>query len=73
MKTPVQSLFSLVLLAIVGALPAQELTPKEIIRKADERFNGEKTSISTMAMTIVRPPGKGPLSLRTGPAAGSMP
>ncbi len=33
----------------------QELSPKEIIRKADEKFNGEKTSISTMAMTIVRP------------------
>jgi outer membrane lipoprotein-sorting protein len=33
----------------------QELTPKEIIRKADDRFNGEKTSISLMAMTIVRP------------------
>jgi outer membrane lipoprotein-sorting protein len=33
----------------------QELTAKEIIQKADERFNGEKTSISRMAMTIVRP------------------
>ena len=36
-------------------LDAQELTAKEIIRKADERFNGEKTSISLMSMTIVRP------------------
>ncbi|MFO7670759.1 MAG: outer membrane lipoprotein-sorting protein [Bacteroidales bacterium] len=34
---------------------AQELSPGEIIRKADEKFNGEKTSINTMAMTIVRP------------------
>lgn len=34
---------------------SQDLSPKEIVRKADERFNGEKTSISTMAMTIVRP------------------
>ncbi|MEN8156175.1 MAG: outer membrane lipoprotein-sorting protein [Bacteroidota bacterium] len=34
---------------------SQELTPKEIIRTADQRFNGEKTSISLMAMTIVRP------------------
>jgi outer membrane lipoprotein-sorting protein len=33
----------------------QELSPKEIVRKADERFNGEKTSSSLMAMTIVRP------------------
>ncbi len=43
---------------IAGALipgSGQEISPKEIIRKADEKFNGEKTSISTMAMTIVRP------------------
>lgn len=43
---------------IAGALTpvlGQELSPKEIIRKADEKFNGEKSSISTMAMTIVRP------------------
>lgn len=33
----------------------QALTAKEIIQKADERFNGEKTSISLMSMTIVRP------------------
>ncbi len=33
----------------------QEITPKDIIRKADDRFNGEKTSNSLMAMTIVRP------------------
>jgi outer membrane lipoprotein-sorting protein len=33
----------------------QELSPREIIRKADEKFNGEKTSISLMSMTIVRP------------------
>ena len=33
----------------------QDLSPKEIIRKADEKFNGELTSTSIMAMTIVRP------------------
>ncbi len=33
----------------------QDLTATEIIRRADERFNGEKTSISQMSMTIVRP------------------
>jgi outer membrane lipoprotein-sorting protein len=33
----------------------QELTPKEIVRLADEKFNGEKTSTSLMTMTIVRP------------------
>ena len=31
------------------------LTAREIIQKADEKFNGEKTSISLMSMTIVRP------------------
>jgi outer membrane lipoprotein-sorting protein len=36
-------------------LLGQELSPKEIIRKADEKFNGELTSTSIMAMTIVRP------------------
>ena len=40
--------------AIIPAL-GQELSPREIIRKADEKFNGEKTSISNMSMTIVRP------------------
>jgi outer membrane lipoprotein-sorting protein len=34
---------------------AQELTAKEIIRKADEKFNGEKSSYMLMSMTIVRP------------------
>jgi outer membrane lipoprotein-sorting protein len=34
---------------------AQETSAKEIIQKANDQFNGEKTSISTMAMTIVRP------------------
>ena len=49
-------LFTLILLAgsVMPGL-AQELSPKEIIRKADEKFNGEKTSISLMSMTIVRP------------------
>jgi outer membrane lipoprotein-sorting protein len=47
----------LILLFIAPALSivAQDLTPKEIVRKADEKFNGEKTSTSMMAMTIVRP------------------
>jgi len=33
----------------------QDLSPKDIIRKADEKFNGEKTGTAIMAMTIVRP------------------
>ncbi len=37
------------------SLTGQDLTAREIIRRADEQFNGEKTSVSEMAMTIVRP------------------
>lgn len=44
-----------VLILIPSMSIGQDLTPREIIRKADERFNGEETSISLMAMTIVRP------------------
>lgn len=33
----------------------QELSATEIVRKADEKFNGEKSSISAMSMTIIRP------------------
>ena len=53
MKTIICS-FILITGALIPGM-GQELSPKEIIRKADEKFNGEKTSISTMAMTIVRP------------------
>ena len=34
---------------------AQQLTATDIIRKADEKFNGEQTGYSVMSMTIVRP------------------
>ena len=34
---------------------AQALTATEIVRKADEKFNGEKSSFSVMSMTIIRP------------------
>ncbi|HNW56446.1 MAG TPA: outer membrane lipoprotein-sorting protein [Bacteroidales bacterium] len=36
-------------------LPAQALSAAEIIKKADENFNGEKSSYTIMSMTIVRP------------------
>ncbi|HEX2921094.1 MAG TPA: outer membrane lipoprotein-sorting protein [Bacteroidales bacterium] len=46
----------LVAVVIHGSLAvAQNLTATEVIRKADEKFNGEKSSISTMSMTIIRP------------------
>ncbi len=49
-------LFATLALTLIPLLSiGQELSPKEIIRTADEKFNGEKTSISLMAMTIVRP------------------
>jgi len=34
---------------------AQQLTATEIIRKADEKFNGELSGYSVMSMTIIRP------------------
>jgi outer membrane lipoprotein-sorting protein len=34
---------------------AQQLTAKEVVRKADEKFNGEMSGYSVMKMTIVRP------------------
>ncbi|MEE4177175.1 MAG: outer membrane lipoprotein-sorting protein [Bacteroides sp.] len=55
MKT--RNLFMLVLLMAPGvnALQAQGLSATEIVRKADEKFNGEESSYSLMAMTIIRP------------------
>jgi outer membrane lipoprotein-sorting protein len=45
------------LILICSTLPlySQDSRATEIIRKADEKFNGEKSGISTMVMTIVRP------------------
>jgi outer membrane lipoprotein-sorting protein len=37
------------------SLSSQVITATDIIRKADEKFNGEKSSIMTMSMTIIRP------------------
>ncbi|HLN56449.1 MAG TPA: outer membrane lipoprotein-sorting protein [Bacteroidales bacterium] len=38
-----------------GVLSGQDLSATDVVRKADEKFNGEKSSIMTMAMTIIRP------------------
>jgi outer membrane lipoprotein-sorting protein len=46
---------TILLLGSFLLIMGQDLSPKDIIRKADEKFNGEKTSTSIMAMTIVRP------------------
>jgi outer membrane lipoprotein-sorting protein len=55
MKT--KTIRCIIILVSLAAIPGwgQELSPKEIVTKADEKFNGEKTSTSLMAMTIVRP------------------
>lgn len=36
-------------------LSAQQLSAIDIIRKADEKFNGERSSLMVMVMTIIRP------------------
>jgi len=48
-------LFLLVQLSAMNALFAQQISATDIVRKADEKFNGEKSSYSVMSMTIVRP------------------
>ena len=51
-------LLSLLLSTIYGGeltLKAQLLSATEIVKKADEKFNGEKSSMMEMAMTIIRP------------------
>jgi len=55
MKTGKSILTIGILLGTTLLTYGQDLSPKEIIRKADEKFNGELTSTSIMAMTIVRP------------------
>lgn len=42
-------------LSMISGLTLNALDAKEIIRKADEKMQGEETSRSTMTMTIVRP------------------
>jgi outer membrane lipoprotein-sorting protein len=47
--------FVILHLAFSLTASGQELSATEIIRKADEKFNGEKSGIMTMSMTIIRP------------------
>ncbi|HOO98912.1 MAG TPA: outer membrane lipoprotein-sorting protein [Bacteroidales bacterium] len=52
------SLKASLLIICAGFLPpisAQELSPTEIIRKADDKFRGEMSGYSEMVMTIIRP------------------
>lgn len=45
----------MILAGIANSVFAQGLSATDIIRKADEKYNGEKSSYSIMSMTIVRP------------------
>lgn len=45
-------------------LSAQTLSATDIVRKADEKFNGEKSSYSVMSMTIVRPAWKRTIGIK---------
>ena len=47
--------YSICFLSSNVIINAQGLSATEIIRKADEKFNGEKSSIMVMSMTIIRP------------------
>jgi outer membrane lipoprotein-sorting protein len=39
----------------LNALTAQDPSATDIVRKADEKFNGEKSSYSVMSMKVIRP------------------
>jgi outer membrane lipoprotein-sorting protein len=59
MKMNMRSMFMLLtvlfLLPVRLTVSAQQLTAKEIVTRADEKFNGEMSGYSVMSMTIVRP------------------
>jgi len=56
MKKLLKIFFLTVFLLFSGVnLFAQDISATEIVRKADEKFNGEKSSIMVMSMTIIRP------------------
>jgi outer membrane lipoprotein-sorting protein len=50
-----QHTFSLLIIAFCSSSFAQEPSAKEVIEKADNKFYGEKSAVSEMKMTIVRP------------------
>ena len=39
----------------INMVNAQDLSATDIVRKADEKFNGEKSSYSVMSMKVIRP------------------
>ncbi len=59
------AVFLLTLASIPVILSAQEISATDIVRKADEKFNGEKSSYSIMTMTIVRPTWQRTIEIRS--------
>jgi len=55
MRSLLVPLTALLLLPAWHHVSAQQLTAKEIVTKADGKFNGEMSGYSVMSMTIVRP------------------
>jgi outer membrane lipoprotein-sorting protein len=46
---------AIIIASLIASLKLYSQDAKEIVRKADMKFNGEKSSYSEMSMTIVRP------------------
>lgn len=59
------SFLFLILSFIFQSSTSQPFTATEIIRKADEKFNGEKSGYSVMSMTIIRPAWQRTVSFRS--------
>ena len=56
MKNNYTKYFLIIFFMLNGILlSGQRTDATEIVRKADEKFNGEKSSITVMSMTIIRP------------------
>jgi len=55
MRSMMMMLTALLTMPVWHPVSAQQLTAKEIITRADEKFNGEMSGYSVMSMTIVRP------------------
>jgi len=55
LKIMIIAVHAMIILSFFSTAVAQQLTATEVIRKADEKFNGEMSGYSVMNMTIVRP------------------
>lgn len=55
MKSMLIAYFLLVLVSGSDFLNAQDLSAADIVKKADDKFNGEKSGYSVMSMKIIRP------------------